>query len=117
MYSADKSQVALCSCAMRFFTMKEVVPIPAGSDCPACLTECPEEECKRAIEALRDSEERFRMIADSCPSMMWATSAEGVFNFTNKVCCEFFGMTHGELEALKRPPLVHPDEAPGFLAA
>jgi PAS domain S-box-containing protein len=56
------------------------------------------------------------MIADSCPSMMWATSAEGVLNFTNKSCCQFFGMTHGELEAPIRPPLVHPGEARGFLA-
>jgi PAS domain S-box-containing protein len=97
--------------------MNEMVPSPAGCDTPACFIESPEGECKRANEALRDSEERFRMIADSCPSMMWATSAEGVFNFSNKVCCDFFGMTHGELQAPKRPPLVHPDDAPGFLAA
>jgi PAS domain S-box-containing protein len=97
--------------------MNGMVPSPAGCDTPECSAECPEGERKQANEVLRDSEERFRMIADSCPSMMWATSAEGVFNFSNKSCCQFFGMTRGELEAPKRPPLVHPDDAPGFLAA
>ncbi|MGA3160279.1 MAG: PAS domain S-box protein [Terracidiphilus sp.] len=93
--------------------MNGKVPIPAGCDTP----ECHEDECKRAMEALRISEERFRMIADSCPSMMWATNAEGVFYFINKACCQFFGMTHGELESTRRGMLAHPDEASAFLAA
>jgi PAS domain S-box-containing protein len=93
--------------------MKGIVPSPARGESP----KRPEGERKRVDETLRDSEERYRMIVDSCPSMMWATSAEGVFNFTNKVCCEFFGMTHEKLEAPKRPRLVHPDESPGFYAA
>jgi PAS domain S-box-containing protein len=97
--------------------MNGMVPCPAGCDTPKCPTECPEGERNRANEALRDSEERYRMIADGCPSMMWATSTEGVFNFTNKACREFLGMTHGELEAPKRPSLVHPDDAPGFMEA
>jgi len=42
-----------------------------------------------ANEALSVSEERFRMIADSCPSMMWATNAESIFYFTNKACRQF----------------------------
>jgi PAS domain S-box-containing protein len=94
--------------------MNRLVPIPAGCDAPASIAECPEEEHKRANEALRGSEERFRMIADSCPSMMWATSAEGAFTFANKASREFFGMTHGKLAGPKRPRLVHPDEAPKF---
>ncbi|MGO9639136.1 MAG: PAS domain-containing protein, partial [Terracidiphilus sp.] len=97
--------------------MNGMLQSPAGCDTPECSTECPEGERKRANETLRDSEERFRMIADNCPSIMWATSAEGAYNFTNKACCVFFGMTHEELEAPKRPPLIHPDEAPGFRAA
>jgi PAS domain S-box-containing protein len=97
--------------------MNGMLPIPAGCDSPACISECPKTEHKRANETLRDSEERFRMIADSCPSMMWATSTEGIFNFSNKAAREFFGMTHEELEAPKRPQLVHPDDAPGFLSA
>jgi PAS domain S-box-containing protein len=97
--------------------MNGMVPNPAGCDTPECSMEFSEGECKRANQALRESEERYRMIADSCPTMIWATNTEGVFNFTNKTCRQFFGMTHGELQALIRPQLVHPGEAPEFLAA
>jgi PAS domain S-box-containing protein len=41
-------------------------------------------ERKWAAEALRESEERFRTMADCCPSMMWVTGAEGDFEFINK---------------------------------
>ena len=34
-------------------------------------------ERKRAEEALRESEERFRIMADGCPTMMWVTDARG----------------------------------------
>ena len=34
-------------------------------------------ERKRAEAALRESEERFRTLADSAPMMVWATNAEG----------------------------------------
>jgi PAS domain S-box-containing protein len=97
--------------------MNGMVPILAGCDTPACLTERPEGERNRVNEGLRDSEERFRMIADSCPSMMWATNAEGVFYFINNACRQFFGMTHVKLESAKRRILIHPDDAPGFLVA
>jgi len=46
-----------------------------------------------ANEALSVSEERFRMIADSCPSMMWATNAEEHFLFHQQGMPSFFGMT------------------------
>ena len=96
--------------------MNGMHPSPAGCNTMACLTKCPEMESKRVTEALRESEERFRLIADSCPSMMWATNAEGAFNFTNKVACEFFGMTQEELVSPNRRMLIHPDDASKFLA-
>src|SRR4029453_8174215 len=34
-------------------------------------------ERRRAAEALRESEDRFRIIADGCPTVIWVTNAEG----------------------------------------
>jgi len=48
-------------------------------------------ERKRAEVSLRESEERFRTMADSSPSMMWVTSAEGKVEFVNRVLREFAG--------------------------
>src|SRR5258708_26384331 len=34
-------------------------------------------ERRRAAEALRESEDRFRIMSDRCPTIMWVTNAEG----------------------------------------
>ena len=73
-------------------------------------------EHKRANEKLRESEDRFRMIADSCPSMMWATGADGTVQFFNKACRDFGGTEYTEDEGRQRHLPVHPEDAPEFAA-
>src|SRR6267154_1784954 len=48
-------------------------------------------EQRLAEEALRESEERFRIMADSCPTIIWVTDAEGNIRLANRMCHEFFG--------------------------
>ena len=43
-------------------------------------------------EALRESEQRFRTMADQTPVMMWVTSPSGAMEFVNKEYCTFFGV-------------------------
>ena len=62
-------------------------------------------------EALRESELRFRTMADQTPVMMWVTSPTGVVDFVNKEYCTFFGVVHEEaLHSSWRMPL-HDDDA------
>jgi PAS domain S-box-containing protein len=74
-------------------------------------------ERKRADESLRASEERFRNIADSCPSMMWATDTQGEFQFINRACRAFGGMNCAENDGKTWQLLVHPADAPEYLAS
>jgi PAS domain S-box-containing protein len=74
-------------------------------------------ERKRAEDALRESEERFRNIADSCPTMMWVTDAEGSDQFINRAYREFSGVTSEEVAGGKWRALVHPDDAAGYVEA
>jgi PAS domain S-box-containing protein len=74
-------------------------------------------ERKRAEEALHESEERFRLIADGCPSMMWVTDAEGGNTFINRAYREFSGATLEDVEGDKRQILIHPDDAPEYIGA
>ncbi len=74
-------------------------------------------ERKRAREALRESEERFRIIADSCPAMMWVTDAEGGTQFMNRTYREFCGATQEQVEGGKWQLLIHPDDAPEYVEA
>jgi len=72
---------------------------------------------KRAEEALSESEDRFRVMADSCPTMMWVTDAEGGNRFINRSYREFAGTTYEQLEGGKWQLLVHPDDAPEYVGA
>jgi len=72
-------------------------------------------ERKRADGALRESEERFRIMADSCPTPMWVTDAAGGVRFVNRTYREFFGTTYEEVEGSNWQPLIHPDDAPKYL--
>ena len=74
-------------------------------------------ERRRAEEALRESEERFRIMADGCPAMMWVTNAEGGNQFINRAYREFFGITGDKAEGDKWQQLVHPDDAIGYIGA
>jgi PAS domain S-box-containing protein len=72
-------------------------------------------ERRRTHDALRESEERFRLMADSCPSMMWVTNAEGEVEFINRAYREFCGSK--QLEGAKWQLLVHPDDASEYVGA
>ena len=66
----------------------------------------------KAEEALHESGERFRIMADGCPSVMWVTDAEGGNQFVNRAYREFSGATYKQLEGGKWESLVHPEDAP-----
>lgn len=74
-------------------------------------------ERKKAEAALRESEERFRNMAESSPSMMWVTNPEGELAFINRVYRVFSGIGCEEALAGKWRALIHPDDASQYLAA
>ncbi|MCB8822276.1 PAS domain S-box protein [Microvirga rosea] len=56
-------------------------------------------ERKHTEEALRESEARFRLMADSAPALIWATDAEAKLTFVNKRYEKELGLT---LEGIHR---------------
>ncbi len=60
---------------------------------------------------LRESEERFRQLAESGPQIVWLSSAQGKLDFVNRRWIEFSGL---DLEAMQDPAQVqsrlHPDD-------
>jgi len=72
---------------------------------------------RRAEEALCESEDRFRVMADSCPTLLWVTNAEGGAQFINRTYREFCGTTLEQVEGGKWRLLIHPEDAPEYAAA
>ena len=53
---------------------------------------------KEAEQALRDSEERFRTMADAIPQLAWVARADGYVFWYNRRWYEYTGSTPGEME-------------------
>jgi PAS domain S-box-containing protein len=66
-------------------------------------------ERKRVEEALRESEVRFRTMADGTPMIIWVTDASGRIEFVNKEYCDYFGVTLEQVKSEGWQPLVHPE--------
>lgn len=53
-------------------------------------------ELKQAMDALRESEERFRSMADSAPALIWLSELDGRRTYFNKTWLKFTGRTVSE---------------------
>jgi PAS domain S-box-containing protein len=70
---------------------------------------------KRAERQQKESESRFQIMADSCPTLIWVTDSEGLLRFANRKCREYFGVTYQLVEGNHWQLLVHPDDATGYI--
>ncbi|MBX9574651.1 MAG: PAS domain S-box protein [Caulobacteraceae bacterium] len=61
---------------------------------------------------LRESEERFRLMADTAPSPVWMTNAEAEVEFVNQALVEFYGRTREEMIGHVWKAAVHPEDLP-----
>lgn len=65
---------------------------------------------KKAEEALRESEERFRVMADGTPGLLWVTDGNGKRMFANKYYRDFFQLPPGQEVNEKWFLAIHPDD-------
>ena len=66
-------------------------------------------EQKKAEEALRESEERFRDLADNIPNFAWMADANGGIFWFNKQWYEYTGTTLEEVQGWGWQKVHHPD--------
>lgn len=68
-------------------------------------------ERKISEQKLKESENRFRTMADGLPLIVWVHDVEGKQQFVNKTFMDFFGVSQEEVENDRWQMLLHPDEA------
>ncbi|HMF57300.1 MAG TPA: PAS domain S-box protein, partial [Pyrinomonadaceae bacterium] len=67
-------------------------------------------ERKRAEAALRESEYRYRYLADSMPQIVWTARPDGYLDYYNRRWVQYTGMTVEQTEGWGWQPVLHPDD-------
>ena len=71
---------------------------------------------ERTEARVRESEERFRLIADSAPVPMWVTKLDRKRSFVNRAYVEFLGITYEEAVDFDWREIIHPEDGQRILA-
>ena len=67
-------------------------------------------ERERAQEAVRQSEERFRQLADAMPQIVWAAQPDGTVDYYNQQWHRYTGMPEEGTGDASWEPVLHPDD-------
>ncbi|WP_437971984.1 PAS domain-containing protein [Sorangium sp. So ce260] len=68
-------------------------------------------EKRAAADAIRESEERFRNIADNSPVMIWVTRSDAQCIYLNRVWSDFTGQTQAAGLGFGWLDMIHPEDA------
>lgn len=67
-------------------------------------------ERQRILEILRQSEERYRYLAEAIPQFVWTTNANGECDYFNQNWCEYTGLTLEQSLGFGWLAALHPDD-------
>jgi PAS domain S-box-containing protein len=74
-------------------------------------------ERKRAEQALRESEARYRQLANSMPQLVWTSDQHGIVDYYNSRVAEYAGIERNAAGSWEWQPVLHPDDLAPTLAA
>ena len=69
-------------------------------------------EREQTQAALRQSEERYRYLAELIPQLVWTASTEGMLLDVNQRWSDFTGLTYAQAQTDGWQAIVHPDDIP-----
>ncbi len=72
-------------------------------------------ESKRVEADLRESEDRFRSMADGTPVMIWVTDPVGRLEYVNRAYEDFFGISMEQIRSDGWQALVHPEDREAYV--
>ena len=72
---------------------------------------------RQAAEALRESELRFRTLAEAVPQIVWSSGPDGTVDYLNPRFFEFTGVPPQDAPAVLRRMPIHPEDRPAVRAA
>ncbi len=72
-------------------------------------------ERRRVEEAVRESEERFRVMADGAPIILWVSDERSESQFVNRGYCDYFGVDREQATGAMWRSFLHPEDASGYV--
>ena len=71
-------------------------------------------DSKVAEQAIRESEQRFRLVSESAPVMLWMGDVEGKCLYLNRTLRDFWGVAPKDVAGFDWNTSLHPDDAPAL---
>ena len=65
---------------------------------------------KQAEEARREEEQKFRLVADTMPQLVWSTRPDGFHDYYNARWFEYTGLTLADTSGAQWNDVLHPDD-------
>ena len=93
----------------------EVISFEGTPESPRSGPLLPIQKHEEATAASAD--DRFRIMADTSPLMIWTTDAEGHTEFVNRAWCAFFGVHPEHAREIDWKHLLHPEDSTHYLSA
>src|SRR6201988_2770775 len=72
------------------------------------------EALQKAFDEIKTSEDRFRLVVATIPTLVWRAGADGVPDFLNKPALDYTGLSEDQIET-GWPRAFHPDDKKGML--
>ncbi len=95
----------------RYFLARAVPARTAAGEIERWVGSCTDiHDRKLAERELREREERFRVLADSMPQMVWMTDRLGNNIYCNQRYLDYLGVTEAERDGIPWLDLVHPED-------
>ena len=99
------------------WSLVRVLPIKdAAGNVVRLLGTCTDiDDAKEAEQGARESEARFRTLADAIPQIVWTAAPDGRLEFFNQRWSEFTGLTYDQSVNDGWQLLIHPDDLKPYL--
>jgi PAS domain S-box-containing protein len=116
---ADQEMVLVLPAGERRWLNVSAVPLAvAGLGALAVYEDVTErkqfEARRRQQAALRESERRFRLMADELPVMVWVMDRHDACVMVNKTCCAYLGTSEDDLVGQGFIDFLHPDDRTAY---
>ncbi|WP_244641779.1 response regulator [Chelatococcus reniformis] len=109
----ERATEALRAGATDYVTKRDLGRLPMVTE--RALREALERRLgQRAMQALRESEERFRNMADSAPALIWSVGPDGTMTFANRRFETELGVPSARMLREGWAALLHEDDWPAF---